>query len=85
MVERDLLSILVGISVDENDEKAVVKYAGSSFTKNEELAKFKSIISSLFRMVKECIIKWAEWIPDPARNYSQALSEIKRRKVDLEF
>jgi hypothetical protein len=36
-------------------------------------------------MVKECIIKWAEWIPDASRNYSQALGEIKRRKVNLEF
>lgn len=84
-VETQLLGILVGIAVDELDEKAVTKYAGSSFTKNDELAKFKSILSSLFRMTKECLIKWAQWIPDPNRKFASALAELKRRNVQFDF
>jgi hypothetical protein len=34
-VEKDVLPILINISVDENDEKAHMKYAGSSYTKSE--------------------------------------------------
>lgn len=49
----------MNIAADEADDKAVTKYAGSSYTKTEELAKFKSILSSLFRIAKECIRKWA--------------------------
>jgi len=36
-------------------------------------------------MVKECIIKWAEWIPDQERKFVQALNEIKKKKANLEF
>ena len=46
-----------------------MKYAGTSYTKNEDLNKFKSIVSSLFRLCKECIVKWASWIPDQGRRF----------------
>jgi hypothetical protein len=62
-----------------------MKYAGSSYTKAEELSKFKGIVTSLFRMVKECIAKWAEWIPDPNRKFIHALNEIKKKNVPLNF
>lgn len=68
---------------EENDDKTILKYAGSSFTKAEELTKFKSIISSFFRMAKECIIKWAEWIPEENRKFVQALNDLKRKKISL--
>jgi hypothetical protein len=62
-----------------------MKYAGSSYTKSEELSKFKAIVSSLFRMVKECIIKWAEWIPDAGRKFIHAFNEIKKKSPALDF
>jgi len=78
-----LLPILRNIVLDENDEKAVTKYAGSSYTKNEELPKFKSVLSSLFRMSKECLIKWAEWIPDAGRKFIAVLNELKKKNVGV--
>lgn len=63
----------------------MTKYAGSSYTKNDELQKFKSILSSLFRMAKECLIKWAEWVPDSGRKFVEAANELKRKKVEMNF
>ena len=34
-------------------------------------------------MVKECIIKWAEWIPDANRKFVQALNELKKKNVSM--
>lgn len=39
-----------------------MKYGGS-YTKSADLEKFKSVITSLFTMSKQCIEKWAAWIP----------------------
>ena len=71
LVENSLLPLLLTIATDEADEKAIPKYAGTTYTKQEELAKFKSILSSLFRMAKECILKWAAWIPYPNHKFIQ--------------
>lgn len=40
-----------------------MKYGGS-YTKNTDLQKFKSLVLSLFAMCRECVEKWAKWIPD---------------------
>ena len=52
---------------DSNDENKIMNYAGSSFSKNSDLEKFKSLVSSLFVMTRECIENWGKWIPDPNR------------------
>lgn len=85
LTERDLLPVLVRIALDENKDKALMKYAGSSYTKKEELAKFKPIVLSLFRMAKECVIRWAEWIPDPTRKFGAALQTLRDNQVHLHF
>jgi hypothetical protein len=36
-------------------------------------------------MVKECIIKWAEWIPDSNRKFILALNELKKKSVSMDF
>lgn len=74
---------MIAIAIDETEEKAVIKYAGSSYTKADELAKFKSILSSLFRMAKECIMVWAGWIPDPARKFVDAANQLKKKNVSF--
>jgi len=51
-VQESILPILVNIIIDSTDEKAIMKYAGSSFTKNSDLSKYKSVVSSMFTMVK---------------------------------
>jgi hypothetical protein len=83
LVETSILPLLVAIAIDETEEKAVIKYAGSSYTKAEELAKFKSILSSLFRMAKECVIVWAEWVSDPSRKFVEAANQLRKRNVSL--
>ena len=40
---------------DSNDENKIVEYAGNSYPKNTDLEAFKSIVSSLFVMCRECI------------------------------
>lgn len=56
---------------DSQDEAAIMRYGGS-YTKNDDLQKFKSLVTSLFTMSRECIEKWATWIPDPSRGFAKA-------------
>lgn len=85
LVESSILPILIGIAADEADDKSVTKYAGTSYTKSEELSKFKSILSSLFRIAKECVIKWGEWIPDANRKFVSAAAELRKRNASMDF
>lgn len=63
--------MLVGIVRDSEDGEAVLKYGGS-YTKSGDLEKFKSLVVSMFTMSRECIEKWAKWIPDPSRGFVKA-------------
>lgn len=36
-------------------------------------------------MVKECIIKWGEWISDPNRKFFQAVNELRKKNVNFDF
>ena len=74
--EAKILPILVTVVKDTGDENSIMKYGGS-YTKKTELEKFKSFVTSFFTMSRECIEKWADWIPDPQRGFVKAQKAVQ--------
>ena len=72
-----------GIIRDSTNERKIMNYAGSSFSKNADLEKFKSIVTSLFVMCRECVENWGRWISDPSRQFYQ-LRERLNQEIPLE-
>jgi hypothetical protein len=34
-------------------------------------------------MAKECVIKWAEWIPDSTRKFVDAVNQLKKKNISF--
>ena len=80
-VQSKILGSLVKFVQDSQDQEAILKYGGS-YTKTSDLEKFKSLVTSLFKMSRECIEKWAKWIPDPNRGFIKAQKSVAHIKND---